>query len=420
MIWDEARLRELLGGPATHWIRDRIRKNLERGQSPQGAIVLHSPTQEQQEYIDRMFGRVDRSGGGSLRIDVSRLTAVLVEARICDDLVEALIALDGPVRDRAGEARERENAWADLDAAIGAHIADRAWLTDWYRELRGSGLLTRLAEGDPARARRLLDDALRAADRWPERGVSLPELAATLVGDAHALDLGRPLGSLLVRAAAAFGDLEDWQTADGRRDCWGAVGVLCDELSAPVLTLGLGAAGDGLTDRVLRAHLEAGEACSLTLRQLVRHRPRLDHLAGTPVFVCENPAIVASAVDRLGARAAPLVCTAGFLRGATRLLLRTLVESGARLRVRADFDVEGLHIAGKTLCLPEAAPWRFDAVTYLSGTAGPKLPHAELPPTPWDPALGAAMTERRVAVHEEAVLPLLLDDLARPEQLACG
>lgn len=414
MIWDEARLRELLGGPATHWIRDRIRKNLERGLSVQGTIVLRSPTPEQRDSIDRMFGRADRSRGGPLSIEVSRLTSVLVEARICNDLVEALTALDGPLRDRAGEAREKERAWADLDAAIGARIADRTWLTNWFHDLRATGLLTRLAHGDPARARVLLDDALRAADRWPERGLSLPELAATLVGDAHALDLGRPLGSLLVRAAAAFGDLDDWQSADGRRDCWGAVGVLCDELSAPVLTLGLGAGGDGLTDRVLRAHLEAGEACSLSLRQLIRHRPRLDHLAGTAVFVCENPAIVATAVDRLGARAAPLVCTAGFLRGATRLLLRALVESGAQLRVRADFDVEGLHIAAKTLCLPDAAPWRFDAVTYLSGTAGPRLPHAELPPTPWDPALRAAMMERRVGVHEEAVLPLLLDDLVRP------
>lgn len=413
MIWDEARLREMLGGVPMQWLRDRIRRNVERGRPVQGTIILRSPTAEQREHVDRMFGRAARSRVGPLSIDVSRLTSVLVEARICDDLVEALAALDGPVRDRAGEERERARAWAELDALAGARIAERAWLTIWYRELRGTGLLARLAHGDPACAGELVDDALRAADRWPERGLSLPELAATIAGDAHALDPGRPLGTVLVRAAAAFGDLDDWQSADGRRDCWGAVGVLCDELSAPVLTLGLGAAGEGLTDRVLRAHLEAGEACALSLRQLVRHRPRFDHLAGTPVFVCENPAIVASAVDRLGARAAPLVCTAGYLRGATRLLLRILAESGARLRVRADFDVEGLHIAAKTLSLPDAAPWRFDAATYLSGTAGPKLTRDEVPATPWDPALRAAMIERRVGVHEEAVLPLLIDDLAR-------
>jgi hypothetical protein len=31
-------------------------------------------------------------------------------------------------------------------------------------------------------------------------------------------------------------------------------------------------------------------------------------------------------------------------------------------------------------------------------------------PTPWDPALGAAMRERGVAVHEEQVVDALLTD----------
>jgi hypothetical protein len=106
VIWDEARLRELLGGASMQWLRDRLRRNLECGRSLQGTIVLRSPTPEQCEDVDRMFGRADRSRVGALSIDVSRLTSVLVGARICDDLVEALAALDGPVRDRAGEERE--------------------------------------------------------------------------------------------------------------------------------------------------------------------------------------------------------------------------------------------------------------------------------------------------------------------------
>lgn len=412
MIWDEARLRELLAGPSMQWLRDRLRRNLECGRPLQGTIVLRSPTPEQCEHVDRMFGRADRSHLGSLSIDVSRLTSVLVGARICDDLAEALAALDGPLRDRAGEARERERAWAELDASVGTRIAGRAWLTKWYRELRSGGLLTRLSRGDAAGAAQLMEDALRAADRWPERGVSLPELAARTAGDAHALDPGRPLGTLLVRAAAAFAELDEWQSADGRRDCWASVGVLCDELSAPVLTLGLGAAGDGLTDRVLRMYFDAGEACSLSLRQLLRQPPRLEHLSGVSVYVCENPAIVAAAVDRLGARSAPLVCTAGYLRGATRLLLRILADGGAHLRVRADFDVDGLHIAGTTMRLPNARPWRFDAATYMTATAGPKLSRDEIPGTPWDPPLSAAMRGRGFGVHEEALLALLLEDLA--------
>ncbi len=412
MIWDESRLRALLGDPSIQWLRHRLRRAVENGRPLPRAVVLQAPTESQREHVARLFGRGYRTEDGALSVDVGRLGALLVEARVCDDLTEALAALDGPIPDRAAEARARSAAWEQLDATIDQRLGGRAWAERWYRELRKTGLLMRMARGDASSASALMDAAFGVVDRWPERGVSLPVLAATVAGDAHALDQGRPLGTLAVRAAAAYGDLDEWQSADGWRESWAAVGVLCDELSAPVLTLGLGAAGDGLTDRVLRVHADVGEACSLSLRQLVRHRPRFDHLAGRPVFVCENAAIVATAVDRLASRAAPLVCTAGYLRGATRLLLRVLADSGAHLHVRADFDIDGLHIAAKTLGLPNAAPWRFDASTYASGAAGPKLNREDVPDTPWDPALSAAMRQRRVGVHEEALLPLLLQDLA--------
>lgn len=77
-------------------------------------------------------------------------------------------------------------------------------------------------------------------------------------GDAHALDKGRDLGLLCVRAAAALGSLDDWQSADGWRKSWAVAGVLCDELSSPVLTLGLDAICDTLTGRLLRSHHEVG------------------------------------------------------------------------------------------------------------------------------------------------------------------
>ncbi len=411
MIWDEDRLRALLGDPALGWLRARLRRSLSLGRELPRSVVRKAPSAAERDYVDRLFGRRGDSGG-SLSVDLARLTAVLVDARVCDDLVEALTVLEGPIEDRAARAQERLDAWARLDGQVEARIRDREWLLRWYGSLRASGVLMRLARQDAARGAELLRASFQVIDRLPEAGVSLPELAASALGDAHALDPGRPVGTIVIRAAAALGELEDWQSSDGRRDAWAAAGVLCDELSAPVLTLGLGASGAGLADRVLELHRETGEACSLTLRQLVRHRPRFDHLAGLPVFVCENPAVVAAAVERLGRRSAPLVCTAGYLRGATRLLLRMLATSGARLRVRADFDVEGVQIAAVTLALPHASAWRFDAATYASGPPGPPLTRAAVPETPWDPPLSRTMYERGVAVHEEAVLPTLLRDLA--------
>ena len=79
------------------------------------------------------------------------------------------------------------------------------------------------------------------------------------------------------------------------------------------------------------------------------------------VFVCENPSIVESAADRLGAGSAPLVCTYGKPSLAALTLLRALNRCGARLCVRADNDTTGRAIVPSILALcPGAVTWRFD------------------------------------------------------------
>ena len=258
---------------------------------------------------------------------------------------------------------------------------------------------------------KLIQDALRVVARFPFSGVCLPELAAGTYGDAHALDRHGSLGLFAVRAAAKLGGFDDWQSADGWRECWAVAGVICDELSAPVLTLNLGSRGDGLTDRVLAMHAELGEACSLSLRQLVRHRPTFEHLTGRDVFVCENPTVVAVAVERLGTHCAPLICTSGHPRGSARLLVRELTKVGARLRVQADFDIDGLCIAAQTLALPGSLPWRMSTSDYLAMQGGPPLRRGYVPQVEWDAQLSSAMNERGVGVHEETMLDLLLVDL---------
>jgi uncharacterized protein (TIGR02679 family) len=417
MVHDEARLRELLGGADARWLRERLRSGYERAGRFPARVTLRRPTDAQRELVDRLFGRVSPGAGGALGVAVDRLERTLREAAICDDLAEALVCLDGPLRDRRAEADAVERAWDSAHREMAARVGARPWLGAWLEELRASGLLKRMSEGDPVRARELVERALEVVDRFPFAGQSLPELAARAYGDAHALDKHRELGQLAIRAAARHAALDDWQSADGRRECWAAVGVLCDELSAPVLTLNLGASGQGdsgeaLTDRVLALHRDVGEACSISLRELVRHPPRLAHLAGRDVYVCENPTVVAVATERLGRRSAPLVCTSGHLRAAARVLLRWLAAAGARLRVQADMDIDGLHIAGRTLELPGARPWRMSADAYRAAPAGPTLRRDDVPPTPWDPELSRAMSARGVAVHEETILELLLGDLA--------
>src|SRR5690606_6170190 len=127
----------------------------------------------------------------------------------------------------------------------------------------------------------------------------------------------------------------------------------------------------------------------------------------TRIFVCENPAVVRMAAERLGPGSAALVATEGQPSSAFWRLSRAF---GGEVHARADFDLEGLRIGGRVIAELGASPWRFDAATYRPavGVSHP-LPE-RLPATPWDPELSVAMAGG-VRVEEEEILDLLLSDL---------
>jgi len=56
-----------------------------------------------------------------------------------------------------------------------------------------------------------------------------------------------------------------------RREAWASVGVICDELSAPVLVLNLRASDDGPTSRALRLYADAGEPFRYATERQSRH-----------------------------------------------------------------------------------------------------------------------------------------------------
>lgn len=236
-----------------------------------------------------------------------------------------------------------------------------------------------------------------------------------MTGDSHALDAGAPLGALVVRFAAAVSGVAGWERAAERREAWDGAGVLLDELSAPVLVLNLGAAPDSLAGRVLSLHAAAGEPCRLSVRQLRRAPPRFE-MSGREVFVCENPAVLAAAADRLGPRGAPLVCVEGQVRTAGRLLLERLRGAGATLRYHGDFDWGGLRIGNVVIGRHGALPWRYGAADYRAAPKGAELAGAPVAAV-WDDELSAAMREERRAVHEEGVVEALLEDLRRGDEV---
>ncbi|MDX3387202.1 DUF2397 family protein [Streptomyces niveiscabiei] len=163
-------------------------------------------------------------------------------------------------------------------------------LASWADRLRGDGLVRRLAR-TPSTAKTLLTGAAAALRALPaDPAVSLAAFAAGTLGDAHALDDGTPLATLVLSGVRALTGFPDGTGAEWRREAWASAGLLRDALSSTVLTVGLRGtpALDWLTD--------TGEPAVLTLRQLTRTPPRT---APAIVHVCENPAVLATAADTL-------------------------------------------------------------------------------------------------------------------------
>jgi uncharacterized protein (TIGR02679 family) len=401
----------LLGGDELGWLRDRVRRRLERGEPIAGTVTLSRATPRQRDAVARLLGRRPRDGATvSVRLD--DVDALLRRSGAHPDgLGAAIVALDGPVRDRAAAAAEAEAAWAAAFAPLDAAVAERPELQPWADGLRSTGTVRRIAR-DPITAGELLAQLAAVLAALPTEPEPVGRFAERVLGSAHALDADRSLTGLVFGAARALGCAGDGEGAAWRREVWASVGLLRDELSSTVLVLNLPAATDTPTGRMLAGLHEAGEPAVLTLRQL-RRPPRLR--AGCTVSICENPVVTAEAADRLGTAAGPLVCIGGQPGVAAMTLLRSLAEDGARLRYHGDFDWGGLRIGNVVFGRLPVEPWRFDAAAYRHAAAlGAGRPlEGEPAACCWDADLAEAMRRTGRAVEEERVLDNLLDDLAR-------
>ena len=346
------------------------------------------------------------SQADSMRVRLSDIDSALSNAGVAATLREALEALDGPLQDFKAIRMAREEAWSAMLQSV-----DHPRLKALTMDPTGGSLLKRFAGNDPQIAAELLENVSRVIERLPERGRPLAHLAATELGNAHALDSGSPVATLVLRA---FG--LDQYAVDGERsrDQWARLGITVNELAAPVLCLNLPTTGDAVASGVARAAAWAGEPFLLTLRMLLRDPPTLD-VAGQRVFVCENPSILSIAADRLGPNCAPLICGNGMPAAAQQTLLRQLVASGANLAYHGDFDWPGVRIGNFVMRDLRASAWRFSAEDYVAACAGStgSLPEGEQIDAAWDAQLGVEMRSRGQAIHEEAVVETLLADLSQ-------
>lgn len=411
------------------------RERLERN----GLAVTSSPVrvdldEEGQQLLAGVVGTPVTSQPGkgvSVRIDL--LDAALRRSAANAGVVGVLTALSGPLVDRraarAEKATQTADLWSHVETALASvSLAGAPWVSEFLGDLRRGGLLTRAGEraatviteacavlavlGETVPLARSVED-LRAALPAPAR-FELGELATRCTGTAHGLDAGTPAAALVLRAVAVASGQPLPTTAAAVRLLWASVGVAADEVSGTVLVWGIRPSGDDAWSQMMRDRADLGLVTHVTLQEW-RQAAGAVHWAdaGSIVHVCENPQVLQAAA-RAAVRS-PLLCLSGNPATVALAVTDALVAGGVAVRYHGDFDVEGVKITSR-LIGRGVTSWRMGADDYreavaLVGVDGGLPLSASVVATPWDPDLARAMNCTRVAVHEEALLDVLLSDL---------
>jgi uncharacterized protein (TIGR02679 family) len=418
------RLKRLLGGAELASLRLRMRRYFERvdNGAPGEVLIMNQLSVSEHEALALLTGRPARLAR-SVRINIRQLDAALKGAGIAESLRAALELIDGPIENRAARRISIQAQWESVTRDCCFHVV----LSDWLSTPAAIRLLKRLTRQNPVHAQHLLERADIVIRRLPANGIPLAQLAAETLGNAHALDSGEPMSTIIL---AAWRHLERKQTSPVRlleennahdelqlhdervRDVWARSGVLVNELARPVLFLNLPVADHNM---ILGA---PGEPSYLSLRRLLRNPPVWD-VNDVTVFVCENPNLMAIVADKLGAGSAPLVCTDGMPAAAQRTLISQLKLAGARLMYHGDFDWPGITIANYIINTWRVNLWRFGvsdyelAVKFIARNPS-QLQHrltGDCVEASWDPALRLAMQHHGIAIAEESLAASLLADL---------
>jgi uncharacterized protein (TIGR02679 family) len=383
-----------------------------------------------------------------LSVDLAALERTLRAGPWPAGVADAVVALTGQVTVRGESAARRAGAWAAATEAFApaleAHPSLRPWFDRW---ISGGGhkriaraQASRLGRGDAspeelaAIAREVLGAAARVMVALPVPGELRAVFARRTLGDAHGLDRARPVATVVGAAIQAL------TACDDVRGAWEAVGIGRSALASTVLCLGVPGVipgpwrtGDASHAAVAPATIAALEAARAVPLALVLTAEQVMCGAVAPVdghgvvFVCENPSILELAAAALreapagspaetGGCRACLICVSGQPSVAATDLLARVSAAGAHVRYHGDFDWAGLRIAGTLARSIDWTPWRFGAADYRAAAdivSGPSPVRLTGPPaeSAWDPDLAVAMGAAGVAVEEEAVVEVLIDDV---------
>lgn len=403
-------LRDYLLAPSLKTMWSTLRERLERnGHAVRGSLAV--PLDD--DGADRLSGLLGRPiRTGTARVLLADLDDALRSGAAGRGLAAVVADLTAaPLRNLPAERHAartgRQQLWAHLDQLLAEHdLAAEDWVPPWTDWLRRGGLVTRLPTARAAATLTITVQVLAHVldDAHPQIG--LAELASEFTGDAHGLDDGVPAAALALRALAFTLDSAPATSAAERRLLWQRVAVSTDEISGTVITWALRPPGRDRWSAMMRERADLGLITHLTVHELRRAsdltRP------GEIIHACENPQVL----QRLAVAGVkrPVACMSGNPAAAGMALLERTV-----VRYHGDFDWPGTAIA-RRIFDRGARPWRFGRGDYVD--AVDRLPaenrlglSGRVEATPWDVELCAAMTAADVAVHEEAIVDLLLADL---------
>lgn len=408
----DPRLERLLGGKELAPLRSQLRRRFERENldEPVREIRLTGLEPHERNALAQITGSRSRSTG-SISLDLVAVDKTLSDAGVAPSLRAALEQLDGPIRHIASVRAAETARWNDIVSELEHHH-----LKQWLSVPANLGILKRLSASDHVAAEQICRDAEAVLTRLPANGTALAHLAADVLGDAHGLDAGRPVATMVINIIRSREpqELEDeglLASDDRVRSVWARAGVMVNELARPALYLNV---PFSVTDG--SAAFTVGHPSYASLRWLMRSKPQW-HVHEREVFVCENPNIVTIAADHLGNQCLPLVCTDGMPAAAQRVMLSQLRAAGAVLRYHGDFDWPGIRIANLVIREHGADPWRMNKNDYVAAAKrtqrrGTALSGAQIVAT-WEPSLSSQMAEYGIGISEEAVVASLLPDLAR-------
>lgn len=382
---------------------ERVRERLETsGLDNRGRLRVPDLSSRGRLALQSLIDRRPRA-----MVDLGVLEAALVRLGVGEDLPIALDALGYPVSGepaaRRAERAERRRAHAAARAACNSW--PEPWTLEWIDDVIRAGVLRAF---DEDQARHLVAQVRQVLDRLeqgPAFRTSRVDLAAKVLGSSHALDTGTRLEAAVTRALRF--ELGDEDT----RNLWEQAGVHLDLTSAPALTWALPLVSEcDLTTLALAA---TARGIPLHLSRFALERHPADVVPGTPLLVVENPRIVEAAAQAHSPT--PVISTNGQPSSTVLLLLAQLREAGADLYYHGDFDTPGLAICARMATLG-LTPWHMSARDYgdalvAADSEATPLPLEMVPPgsTPWDPSLRELFDRERRIVHEERLLPRLIE-----------